>query len=121
MLFWHFRALSSSNLVCFARHMAHNTTKLRFYVFLSFFDAFAYKVAQTWFVLHETWYRTLFGIFYCFEVVRIENNSHMLEITCQVAILCVLKLFWHFRTLSISNLVCFIRNLAHSTIWYIIL
>ena len=39
-----------------------------------------YKVAQTWFVLHETWYTKLFGIYYCVEVVRIENHSHMLEI-----------------------------------------
>ena len=56
--------------------------KLRFYAFLSVFDTFAHKVAQTWFVLHETWHRTLFGIYYCVEVVRIENHSHMLEIMC---------------------------------------
>ena len=41
-----------------------------------------HKVAQTWFVLHETWHTTLFGIYYSVEVVRIENNSDMLEITC---------------------------------------
>ena len=56
--------------------------KLRFYGFLSVFDTFAHKVAQTWFVLHETWNTTLFGIYYFVEVVRIENHIHMLKITC---------------------------------------
>ena len=50
--------------------------------FLSVFLTFAHKVAQTWFVLHETWHTTLFGIYYCVEVVRILNHSHMLDITC---------------------------------------
>ena len=39
-------------------------------------------MVQAWFVSHETWRTTLFGINYCVEMVRIENNSHMLEITC---------------------------------------
>ena len=39
-------------------------------------------LAQTWFVLRETWRTTLFRIYYCLEVVRIENHSHILEITC---------------------------------------
>ena len=56
---------------------------------LSCFGNIAHKVAQTWFVLHETWYITLFGIYYCVEVLRVENNSHMLEITCEVVILWV--------------------------------
>ena len=56
--------------------------KLRFYAFLSVFGTFAHKVAQTWFVLHETWQTTLFGIYYCVEVVKIESHNHMLEITC---------------------------------------
>ena len=43
---------------------------------------FAHKVGQTLFVLLETWHSKLFGIHYCVEVVRIENYSHMLEITC---------------------------------------
>ena len=51
-------------------------------IFLSVFGTFAHKVAQTWFVLHETWHTTLFGIYYCVEVVRILNHSHILEITC---------------------------------------
>ena len=56
--------------------------KLRFYGFFWFFGTLMHKVAQTWLVLHETWKSTLFGIYYCVEVVRIENNSHILEITC---------------------------------------
>ena len=55
---------------------------LRFYAFLSIFGTFSHKVDQTWFVLHETWHTTLFGIYYFVEVVRIENHRHMLEITC---------------------------------------
>ena len=56
--------------------------KLRLYGFLNFFCTFVHKVAQTWFVLHETWHTTLVGINYCAEVVRIENHNHMLEIMC---------------------------------------
>ena len=55
---------------------------LRFYGFVSFFGTIAHKVAQTWFVLQETWHKTLFGIYYCVKVVKIENHSHMLEIKC---------------------------------------
>ena len=49
---------------------------------LNVFGTFALRVAQTWFVLHETWDTTQFGIYYCVEVVTIVNYSHMLEITC---------------------------------------
>ena len=56
--------------------------RLLFYAFLSVFGTFAHKVAQTWFVLHETWHTTLFGIYYCVEVVRIDNHSRLLEILC---------------------------------------
>ena len=79
--------------------------KLRFFAFFRFFGTFGPKIAQTWFVLHETLHRTLFGIYYCIAMVRIEHNGNMLEITCQVGNLCILKLFWHFRALSSSNLV----------------
>ena len=54
-------------VICLKLHV-----KLRFYEFLSFFGTFAHKVAQTWFVLHETWEITLFGIYYCVEVVRVK-------------------------------------------------
>ena len=45
------------------------------------FGTLAHKVAQTWFFLHETWHTTLFGIYYCVEILIIVNHSHMLEIT----------------------------------------
>ena len=45
--------------------------KLRFYALLSLFGTYAHKVSQTWFVLYETWHTTLFGLYYCVEVVRI--------------------------------------------------
>ena len=56
--------------------------KFLFKVFLTFFVTFSQKVVQTWFVWHDTWFTTLFGISYCVEMVRIENNSYMLELTC---------------------------------------
>ena len=49
---------------------------------LSFYGTFAHKEAQTWYILHETWHTTLFGIYYCVELVRIQNHSDMLEISC---------------------------------------
>ena len=55
---------------------------LQFLGFLFVFGTFAPKVAQTWFVLHETWQKPLFGIFCCVEVVRIVYHSDILEITC---------------------------------------
>ena len=81
--------------------------KLRFYGFLSFVWTFAHNVAQNWLVLHETSHTTLFGMYYSVEVVRFENNSNMLNITRQVAIFWVFKLFLDFRAQSSSNLVCF--------------
>ena len=56
--------------------------KLRFLGFLSVFGTFSHKVIQTWFFWHETCHKTLFGTCYCVEMIRTENNSHMLEITC---------------------------------------
>ena len=63
---------------------------------LTVFCTFAHIVAQTWFVLHETWHTTLFGIYYCVEVVRIENHCRILEIMCYVSILRVLSFFGTF-------------------------
>ena len=54
---------------------------LRFYGFSSYFGTFVHKVAQTWFVLHVILYTTLFGIYYCAEMVRIVNHSDILNIT----------------------------------------
>ena len=50
-----------------------------FKVILTFFGTFSHKIVQTWFVCHKTWH---FHIYYCVEMVRVENISHMLEITC---------------------------------------
>ena len=55
------------------------------------------KVVQTWFVLDENWHSVLFGIYYCVKMVRIENNSRMLEITCYVSFL---RFFKHLLTFS---------------------
>ena len=41
-------------------------------------------MVQTWFNLYETWHKTLFGTYYCDKMVRIEKNSHMLEVTYKV-------------------------------------
>ena len=49
---------------------------------LSFLGTIVHKVPKTWIVLHETRHTTPFGIYYCVEVVWIENHSHMLKITC---------------------------------------
>ena len=46
--------------------------KLRFSGFLSVFGTFAHKVAQTWFVLNETWHTTLFGVYYFVKMFMIE-------------------------------------------------
>src|SRR5687768_1276115 len=69
--------------------------KLPFLGFSKRFGTFTHKVAQTWFVLHETWHTPLFGLYYCVEMVRIKNNSHVLDITCLVAIFRFFKAFWH--------------------------
>ena len=61
--------------------------------FLIVFGTFSPKVVETWFVCHETWHTTLFGVYYYVEQVRIENNSHMLEISVFEVFF---KHFWHF-------------------------
>ena len=55
---------------------------LRFLDFSSVLFHFSHKLVQTCFALHGTWHTTLFDLYYCVEIVRIENNSHMLELTC---------------------------------------
>ena len=49
-----------------------------------------YKIAILWvfktilallWVLHETWHTTLYSRYYCIKAVRIENPSHVPEIT----------------------------------------
>ena len=63
-------------------HMLEITCKVAILSGLMLFSTLKHNVAQTWFVLHETWHTTLLGIYYCVEVVKIENHSHMLQITC---------------------------------------
>ena len=41
--------------------------KLRYYGFFNISHTFAHKVAQTWFVLHETWPKRQIGVYYCVE------------------------------------------------------
>ena len=95
-------------------------TKLRFQGFLNIFGTFAHEVAQTLFVLHEILHTTLFGKYFCVEMVRVEKHSHMLKITCKVSFLRVLKHFLHLCAWSKLNLVCFARNFVHNIIWYIL-
>ena len=69
------------------------------FCFLTFFNRFwpfSHKVVQAWFVCHETWHTTLFGIYYCVKIFGIQNNCHMLDITYLVAFLRFLKRFLHF-------------------------
>ena len=51
------------------------------YDFLIVFDTFSHKGVPTWFVWNETRDTTLFCICYCVEMVRIESNIHILQIT----------------------------------------
>ena len=60
------------------RHMDEITCEVAFLRLFSVFGIFSHKVVQTCFVWHETWQTTLFGIFYCFEMVRIKIDSNML-------------------------------------------
>ena len=69
------------------RHTLEITCEVAFLRLFSIFGIFSHKVVQTWFVWHETLHTTLFGIFYCYEMVRIKKDSHMLEITCYAAFL----------------------------------
>ena len=63
-------------------HMLELHAKLRFWGFIDVFGTFSHKVVSIWFICHETWHTTLFANFHYFEILRIENNSDMFEITC---------------------------------------
>ena len=88
--------------------------------FLIFFGTFAHIVAQTWFVLQETWHTTLFSIHYCVKVVRIVNVNHMLEITCFVSILRIFKRFGTFAH-KVALTWFPLHETWHTIIWYIFL
>ena len=61
-----------------------------------FIGIFANKVAQNWFVLHETWHITIFSICDCVEVVRIENHSHVLKLRVKLRFYRSLSFFYTF-------------------------
>ena len=64
-------------------HMLEITCYVAFLkLFLSVFGTFSHQLVQTWYVWLDTWHTTLFGICYCVEMFRIENNIHTHEITC---------------------------------------
>ena len=48
----------------------------------SIFGTFSHKLVQISYVWHASWHTTQFGIYYCGQLVRIENYRNMLEITC---------------------------------------
>ena len=44
------------------------------------------KVAKIWFVWNETWHITIFGIYYCAKMFRIENTSVMLILRAKLRV-----------------------------------
>ena len=50
--------------------------------FFRLYGTYSVQVVQTWLVWYETWHTILFGKHYRIEMVKIEKNSHMLEIMC---------------------------------------
>ena len=67
-------------------HMQDITCQDAIYLLLSFFCTFVHKVAQIWFVLHETWHTTLLGINYCVEMVIMKILVICYKVTCYIAI-----------------------------------
>ena len=67
-----------------------------FMVFKTFFCIFSHKVVKIWFVLLETWHTTLFGIYYCVDMIKIENNAHIPKIMCKVIFYRFLSVFGIF-------------------------
>ena len=75
-----------------------------------------HKVIQILFVWNETWHTILFGI-YCVEIVRIENNSHMLESTCYVPFYSFLSVF---GTFSYNVIQIGLFGMKHGTEHYLV-
>ena len=46
--------------------------------------------------MHESWHTTLFSIFYCVEVVRNENHSHMQKLRVKLRLYGFLSFFASF-------------------------
>ena len=70
--------------------------KMRVWGFLSIFKTISHYMVLTWFVWNKTWHTTRSGTCYCVEMVRIQNNSHTLDITCKDAFLRFLSVFGTF-------------------------
>ena len=51
-------------------HMLEITCYVPFKGFFSVYGTFSDKVVRTWFVWHETWNTSLFGICYCVESLQ---------------------------------------------------
>ena len=77
-------------------YIFENTSQDPFKCFFNVFRTISHKIVQCWIVWHEPRHTALFSIYYCVEIVRIEKNSHMLEIMCYVPY----KGFSAFLTLS---------------------
>ena len=77
-------------------HMLAISCEVTFlWFFMLFFGTYSLKVVQIWFVWNEIWHTALGNIYYCFEMVRFENNSPKVEITCKIAFLRFLTVFWY--------------------------
>ena len=76
-------------------------------------------MVKTWSVLRETCHQTLLGVYYCVEMVKIGNNSHMLEFTFYVALLgfflTIFDIFWH----KIVQTLFVLRETLHTTLFVI--
>ena len=69
------------------RDMLDITIKIVFLSFLMLFCSIFIQVVQTWFIWPETRHTIVFSIYYCAEMFRFENNSHILDIMFKVAFL----------------------------------
>ena len=88
----------------------------RFKVFFSFFVSFSHKVVQTWFVWHEIC--TQHYLVYIILLKWLELKTLVICLKLRAKFLLKnFKFFWHFLTLSYSNLVYLARNMAHNTIF----
>ena len=85
-------------------------------MFFSFFGTFDRKVAQTWFILHGTWHRILFDIYYCVEVFRFENHTHILETRVKLQFYAFLSFCGTFAP-KITQTWCVLHENWHTTLF----
>ena len=81
--------------------------------FKVFFGTFSHKVAQTWFILHETWQSTLFGICCCVQVVRIVICKKLWVKLRFYAFLSVFDTFAH----KVAHTWFVLRETCHTTLF----